>query len=194
MKRAFSYLLAGSAALLVSAQANAAVLFEQAGLTSGAYSFDFVAGDASTTIDFGGYDLPSYSYARDISLVLQGSGTNLLGATFTFTPASCGSIASQGGLGAAGTNDLRFGGTCAGFYDSFAQSVATTVGSTYTLAFNLAASGASANGLRVSASNTLAVDSAVPEPATWAMMLVGFAAIGMGMRRRQQQTVRYTFA
>lgn len=31
------------------------------------------------------------------------------------------------------------------------------------------------------------VDAAVPEPATWAMMLLGFGAIGFAMRRRKQQ-------
>jgi hypothetical protein len=30
---------------------------------------------------------------------------------------------------------------------------------------------------------------AVPEPATWAMMLLGFAAIGMAARRRRTQTL-----
>lgn len=35
---------------------------------------------------------------------------------------------------------------------------------------------------------------AVPEPATWAMMLLGFAVIGMAMRRRQPETkVRFAF-
>lgn len=33
---------------------------------------------------------------------------------------------------------------------------------------------------------------AVPEPATWALMMIGFAAVGFGMRRRRPQvTVRY---
>jgi hypothetical protein len=32
---------------------------------------------------------------------------------------------------------------------------------------------------------TLAVTAAVPEPATWAMMLVGFGAMGVSMRRRR---------
>jgi len=34
---------------------------------------------------------------------------------------------------------------------------------------------------------------AVPEPATWAMMIVGFGLVGSAMRRRQRQTVRYSF-
>lgn len=39
-----------------------------------------------------------------------------------------------------------------------------------------------------------AVPAAVPEPATWAMMLVGFGAIGLGMRRKQPHVVNYRFA
>jgi hypothetical protein len=35
---------------------------------------------------------------------------------------------------------------------------------------------------------------AVPEPATWALMLIGFGAIGFGMRRRRADTVRVRFA
>lgn len=35
---------------------------------------------------------------------------------------------------------------------------------------------------------------AVPEPATWAMMLLGFGAIGFGMRRRRSDSVRVRFA
>lgn len=40
----------------------------------------------------------------------------------------------------------------------------------------------------------LAVPAAVPEPATWAMMLVGFGAIGAAMRRRRQQAPKVRFA
>lgn len=36
--------------------------------------------------------------------------------------------------------------------------------------------------------------SAVPEPGTWAMMLVGFGAVGFAMRRKQRQSVRLNFA
>lgn len=38
------------------------------------------------------------------------------------------------------------------------------------------------------------VSGSVPEPSTWAMMLLGFGAIGLGMRRKQRQTVNYSFA
>jgi hypothetical protein len=36
--------------------------------------------------------------------------------------------------------------------------------------------------------------SAVPEPVTWAMMLVGFGMIGFGLRSRRKQSVRVTYA
>ncbi|WP_207912446.1 PEPxxWA-CTERM sorting domain-containing protein [Parafrankia sp. BMG5.11] len=42
-----------------------------------------------------------------------------------------------------------------------------------------------------------ATPGAVPEPATWAMMLFGFGAVGFGMRRRRSKEkvrVRYNFA
>ena len=38
------------------------------------------------------------------------------------------------------------------------------------------------------------VSAAVPEPSTWAMMLVGFGAVGFAMRRRQRKTARLNFA
>jgi hypothetical protein len=34
----------------------------------------------------------------------------------------------------------------------------------------------------------------VPEPATWAMMILGFGAIGLGIRSRRKQAARVTFA
>lgn len=38
------------------------------------------------------------------------------------------------------------------------------------------------------------VDTAIPEPATWATMTLGFGAIGYGLRRRRPQTTRIRFA
>lgn len=48
----------------------------------------------------------------------------------------------------------------------------------------------------VTANATVAATPAVPEPATWGMMLIGFGAIGASMRRRKAATsrVNYSFA
>lgn len=34
----------------------------------------------------------------------------------------------------------------------------------------------------------------VPEPATWALMVLGFAAVGYAARRKQRATLRYSSA
>ena len=40
-----------------------------------------------------------------------------------------------------------------------------------------------------SLAGTVTIAQAVPEPATWAMMLLGFGAVGFGMRRQRRQTL-----
>lgn len=40
----------------------------------------------------------------------------------------------------------------------------------------------------------LSATGAVPEPATWAMMLMGFGLMGFGLRNRRKQAVRVTYA
>jgi hypothetical protein len=69
-------------------------------------------------------------------------------------------------------------------YDSLAQTVSTTIGVSYTLKFSLSNSAAGPNGLRIFATDA-AVTGAVPEPATWAMMLIGFGGMGLVTRRRR---------
>jgi hypothetical protein len=41
---------------------------------------------------------------------------------------------------------------------------------------------------------TINIGSAVPEPATWAMMLVGFGCVGLAIRRREKVSARISFA
>lgn len=58
--------------------------------------------------------------------------------------------------------------------------------------------GFSENGNRQVLLNSLSISSsasgAVPEPTTWALMLIGFGALGAAMRRGRRQSVRYEFA
>ena len=44
------------------------------------------------------------------------------------------------------------------------------------------------------ASSSLVAPGAVPEPATWTMMMLGFGIIGYGLRRRSKQAVAVTYA
>lgn len=41
---------------------------------------------------------------------------------------------------------------------------------------------------------TIVVPGAVPEPATWAMMIVGFGMVGGVLRRRRNVTTAVTYA
>jgi hypothetical protein len=56
--------------------------------------------------------------------------------------------------------------------------------------FSMSTTSSSAN---IDNINVTATAGAVPEPATWAMMLVGFGALGMVMRRRSQPVARVSF-
>jgi hypothetical protein len=195
MNRMLSYCVGAMALLALPAAANATTLFDQTNFsaTNTPESFTFIAGATSTTVDIAGYQVPSWMNLDDIFLVLTGDTTNLLGTSWNFTAAaSCSGAWESSVPGAYGTNGLRFGDYCEGQYDTFSQTITTTVGSSYTLGFVLSnpnvgdtRDAVTPSGLRVTASD--AVVAAVPEPATWAMMLMGFGAIGCAMRFRRRR-------
>ena len=62
-----------------------------------------------------------------------------------------------------------------------------------TLVFNIL-NGPGKSGNPVALQADLDVTSAVPEPGTWMLMLLGFAAIGFAMRSRAKTQVRFQFA
>jgi hypothetical protein len=201
MNKILSYCAAATALLTIPAAANATTtLFDQTDFsaTNLPVNLIFTAGAATTTLDFSGYQVPDWMGLDDIYLVLTGDSptTNLLALNFDETggpPCSNGwqSVAP----GTYGTNSLRFGNACEGAYYTFSQTVGTTVGSSYTLGFQLWNPDPGDNnredivpsGLRITATD--AIVAGVPEPSTWAMMLLGFGGIGMAMRfrRRRQQ-------
>ncbi|HWY60953.1 MAG TPA: PEPxxWA-CTERM sorting domain-containing protein [Rhizomicrobium sp.] len=94
-------------------------------------------------------------------------------------------------------------------YDAISQSIATTIGDTYRISFNFSGGGCddaaclysdlSTNGdttdtggngidMLVYAQAGLPAAGGVPEPATWAMFLLGFGAIGWTLRSRRNQS------
>jgi hypothetical protein len=185
-------LLVASAALAFAAPASAQVLLDVSNTTKfGAQSFTFTATDASTVLNFQGYNVPSSTTLVNLFFGTTGSTVNasnnlLVGASYTPTASGCGNFFGVDPNTAAqsyGANGLYFGGTCAGIFDTLSTSLNTTIGQAYTLRFDLAMFGNSGNGTRVS-TGALAQAGAVPEPATWAMMLLGFGAIGFQLRRK----------
>jgi hypothetical protein len=175
-------------AMAVSAPARADTilldLINAGGQTDTPFSLNFNATDVLTTLTFAGYQVPSIERATHIGVFLNNAGANLLGSTWTFTPAPSGSLASQTSDG-TGVNQLNFGGVTAGSYDSFAQQFATTAGSSYTVNFLFSNPGgvsSAPSGLRVSTSGI----AGIPEPATWGMMLLGFGGLGAILRLRRR--------
>ena len=196
MRKIALFVAATTAALTFAAPASAAILLDVTNLPVQSVipqTLTFTATSTSTKIDFQGYQVPGSLTLVNIFFAATGTtpstANNLFGLHYTYTPSSCPSIfhAFEGSdVPAFGASNLNFEGACAGLYDSLAQTVSTTVGTSYTLRFSLSNSAAGPNGLRIFATDA-AVTAAVPEPATWAMMLLGFGGIGMTIRHRRSR-------
>jgi PEP-CTERM motif len=145
------------------------------------YNLSFVTTGTSTTVSIGGYQLPSYEQSTDNGLYLGGTGPNLLGTTWGFIPAASGTLANQYDDGSP-VNGLNFGGTSEGYYDTFYQTIATTVGASYTLSFLFTEDEPGPSGFMVTASGAL---SSVPEPSSLVLAGSGVLAVFVLARRRK---------
>jgi hypothetical protein len=158
------------------------------------YSFTINATSSVTSLTIEGYDLTAIEGVKSETLQHNGTGANLLGLTWLYTAAASGSESAQFDLG-TGVNALGFGGVVVGDFDSYTQEIATTAGASYTLQFLFSlAAPRGATELRVTTNADLAaIDPAggggngggnsVPEPASWALMLLGFGALGATLRQ-----------
>ena len=180
MKMAIVSALLG-AGVLAAASANASTIFDQVDFSGEQlFTASFTATSADTAVAFFGFDVPEADEVLDISLH-PNVGGNLLGQTWSFTPAPVGSDASQSneGFGGTGTNGLDFLGSDVDSFDEFSQNVATVTGQTYDLNFLLVSHDEGP-------SEVFATASSVPEPATWTLALAGFGGLGAALRSRRR--------
>jgi hypothetical protein len=146
-----------------------------------------VDGQFNVPTDVGSSNATGWTYA------------NIYGATFQ------GVVGNSGECGDLGT--CWYDGSVQA-YDALSQSIATTIGDTYRISFTLNGGGCSGacfysdlstngdttdtggNGINVTAYAQAGLPAAggVPEPATWAMFLLGFGAIGWTLRGRRNQS------
>jgi len=164
-----------------SAPGHAAVLSfsltDQPAQTNTPYAIPFFAVGSETSISIGGYQVPAFEQTTFNGVFLDSSMTNLLGGTWTFTPAAHGSLSNTFSDGTS-VPALNFGGIATGFYDTYSQTIATIPGDEYILKFLFSNDPAnSPSGLLVTA--TTPSVSAVPLPASWTMLLIGFAGLGL---------------
>ena len=128
-----------------------------------------------TTIDYGQNPEPTTSFTGsfDINDTTSGVYSILLGSS---TPGVIFNSASLFGiLGSVGTYNLTGGGT------NVMQLAPTAIGAgDYRFSF----AGTNNNPSGVASGNVTI--SAVPEPGTWALMLLGFGAIGLTLRSRRR--------
>lgn len=151
---------------------------------------NYAGGDASSIINFLGNDGISYtgpSGAYDMSdgiIVITGNLYVAAGTTtFSINHDDAAQFTVNGQVVAAGD--------CCG--TSFGQEVFNVAGYVpfEVIYANTNFGGGSGYGNIAAFQNGILISSAVPEPTSWAMMLLGLGGIGFAMRRRQNVSVAY---
>ena len=124
------------------------------------------------------------------------------GATYTlswimaseFFNADAVRVSVNGGAGSLFTAPPYIaGGFNGGFWDNWVSKslTFTATGTSATIQFDTI--GLNIEGYDVGIDKVSLLAGGAPEPATWAMMILGIGAVGFAMRRRRQATVRFAF-
>ena len=188
MRGAVLGIIAGSALALGSTAANAALTVGTNGATNGTptsivtnaslLEFDTTNASAGSYSSFFQFNNDIYTagvFSATASTVpIAGTTVSLLQL---FTGGSV-----VGGVYSGGT--LVPGGSASGSSNSLTLSANLTPGTNYTFVY----SGNLVNSGNISGNAALGM-AAVPEPATWGLMLLGFGGMGMMLRRRRRPTL-----
>ena len=192
-------LAAATAALLLSAAPASAVpiTYTLSGLFSGTLDGNAFSNYAATFTGIG--DTATRTFKQDANFVtltsLQAVG-DLDGAVYTLTdsyeffsaptPFSTAGFKTVGGL-----DKLAFAGPALATYDNNSSLATSPVVQYFSAPFATDKGIADVTGTGLTFSATVA---AVPEPATWAMMIGGFGMIGASLRRRSTVRIVVSFA
>lgn len=130
--------------------------------------------------------LDGYYNLSSISLLSDYVGRNTLPASLTGVNVTIGGVTQFTSLTKFGTVDL---------FGSLSPTLSNISTNQFTLSgFTGGQRGLGSIGELTVAGRQLSVLSAVPEPGTWAMMLIGFGGIGYAMRRRRKAVPLPRFA
>ncbi len=145
----------------------------------------FTARGAEAIVIDEGYQVNDQEKLTNNMVALSSGGPNLLGSTWQYRFAAVGSNSYTFNDGTP-VPALVFAAQDPPYADTFYQKFATTPGDTYTYSFdysnNITGFGATPSQLVVTASS-------VPEPSTWAMLLIGFAGLGFASYRARRYAV-----
>jgi hypothetical protein len=181
------FALAGATALTAASAANAALTIGTAGGTNGTVTptitspstleFDTTNGTAGSYSSFFQFNNDSFTSA----VFTATASTNPLdGTTVSLLQLFTGGTVTSG-VYSGGT--LVSGGSISGSSNSLTlNNVSLTPNTDYTFVYSGALGKTPGN---ISGNAAFAI-AAVPEPATWGLMLLGFGGIGMAMRRRRR--------
>ena len=188
MRGAVLGILAGSALALGSTAANAALTVGTNGATNGTPT-SIVTNASLLEFDTTNASAGSYSSFFQFNSDIYNQG--VFSATASTVPITGTTVSLlqlfTGGSVVAGVysgGTLVPGGSASGSSNSLTLSANLTPGTNYTFVY----SGNLVNSGNISGNAALGM-AAVPEPATWGLMLLGFGGMGMMLRRRRRPTL-----
>jgi PEP-CTERM motif len=177
--------LAGATALTAASAANAALTIGAAGSTNGTVNPTVTS---PTTLEFDTTNAAAGDYLSFFQFNNDGFTAGVFSATASTVPLAGTTVGLlQLFTGGTVTNGVYSGGTLvtggsiSGSSNSLTLSTPLTPNTNYTFQY----SGTLANSGNISGNAAFGM-AAVPEPAAWALMLLGFGGIGMAIRRRRR--------